>query len=314
MYSKVNYTIIGLFVILFVTGIILFAFWLGNKGVQNNYTLYLLRMQESVTGLSKDSGVKMKGVDIGSVSDISINPTNIEEVDILLKIRNYIPIKEDMKGVVKMYGLTGLSYIEIEGGTNDSKLLTAKDSELPLIAAGTSLINKLEINIDSISRKLVIFLDKSDRVLSEENLKNFSETLAHLNKIAAKGVAVEDQTIATFKEAQEAIKEFRVVFQKLSKDVTTISKRFDGLSSDLSKELKPTITNFNTMSQDISKMVKNFEKTVDRGDYNMRKIMQPMLIDIRELATQIEEMSTTIEQSPNDILFKSRKPRRGPGE
>jgi len=314
MYSKVNYTIIGLFVILFVTGIILFAFWLGNKGVQNNYTLYLLRMQESVTGLSKDSGVKMKGVDIGSVSDISINPTNIEEVDILLKIRNYIPIKEDMKGVVKMYGLTGLSYIEIEGGTNDSKLLTAKDSELPLIAAGTSLINKLEINIDSISRKLVIFLDKSDRVLSEENLKNFSETLAHLNKIAAKGVAVEDQTIATFKEAQEAIKEFRVVFQKLSKDVTTISKRFDGLSSDLSKELKPTITNFNTMSQDISKMVKNFEKTVDRGDYNMRKIMQPMLIDIRELATQIEEMSTTIEQSPNDILFKSRKARKGPGE
>jgi len=314
MYSKVNYTIIGLFVILFVTGIILSAFWLGNKGIQENYKLYLLRMHESVTGLSKDSGVKMKGVDIGSVSDISINPKNIEEVDILLKIKNNIPIKEDMKGVVKMYGLTGLSYIEIDGGTNDSKLLTGKDSELPLIPAGTSLINKLEINVDSISRKLVLFLDKSEKVLSDENLKNFSETLAHLNKIASKGIALEDQTIATFKEAQEAIKEFRVVFQKLSKDVTTITKRFDGLSSDLSQELKPTIVDFREMSQSISKMVKNFEKTVDRGDYNMRKIMQPMMIDIRELATQIEEMSTTIEQSPNDILFKSRKPRRGPGE
>ena len=84
MYSKINYTLIGLFVFSFTIALIFTAFWLGNRGDQDSYKKYLLRMSESVIGLSKDSGIKMKGVNIGLVDKISINPSNIEEVDILI--------------------------------------------------------------------------------------------------------------------------------------------------------------------------------------------------------------------------------------
>ena len=86
MYSRVNYTLIGLFVVLFSFGILYFAFWLGGRGLEDSSRLYMLRMRESISGLSKDSGVKLKGVNIGTVKDIRVNPKNIEEIDILLSI------------------------------------------------------------------------------------------------------------------------------------------------------------------------------------------------------------------------------------
>jgi len=129
MYSRVNYTLIGLFVVLFSLGILYFAFWLGGRGSEDSSKLYMLRMRESISGLSKDSGVKLKGVNIGTVKGIRVNPKNIEEVDILLSIDKNIPIKVDMRGVIKMFGLTGLSYVEIEGGSNSSQNIESKDGE-----------------------------------------------------------------------------------------------------------------------------------------------------------------------------------------
>jgi len=311
MYSKVNYTLIGLFVLLFVSALIAFAFWLGNKGVQDNYSLYLLRMKESVTGLSKDSGVKMKGVDIGSISTITINPQNIEEVDIVLKIKNGIPIKEDMVGVIKMYGLTGLSYIEIEGGTNASKLLVAQKSQsLPQIQSGISLLSKLENKLDTLSTKFITTLERGEKLLSDKNLQSFENILVNIDKVSDKALQLEEQSITTLSQSEEAIKEFRVTMKRVSEEFHTLSSN---ISSNL-HDLEPTISAVKKMSKSVDKMIITFEKSVNRGDYNMQKIMTPMMIDIRELSTQIEEVVLQLDQSPNDILFKSTKPRRGPGE
>ena len=307
MYSKVNYTVIGIFVILFTAGIIFFAFWLGNTGFKDDYDLYLLRTKESVSGLSKDSGVKLKGVDIGTVSDIRVNPKNIEEVEITLKIAKDIPIKEDMRGTIGMFGLTGLSYIEIEGGTNGAKTLQSAEGELPILQSGSSLFGRLEKNFEDLSEKLVVILERGEQLLSDENLKNFSALLDNANKVTAKGTDVEEKMITTLDEAEGALKEFRVSFAKLSKD-------FDTLAVDLQKEMKPSLKKFDSMTKSIDELAFEIRKTVNRGDYNMGKIMQPTINDLRELSEQIDALTRQLRESPSDLLFKSSRPRRGPGE
>lgn len=307
MYSKVNYMLIGIFVLVFSIGIVLFAFWLGNSGFKEDYDLYVLRMRESVSGLSVDSGVKMKGVDVGSVSEIGINPNNIEEVDVVLKIRRDAPIKEDMYGVLRVYGLTGLSYIEIEGGTNNSKNLSAPKGEMPVIPSKPSLMVRLEDNVIVLSKKLVDVLDKAERLLSDQNMEHFSGILDNADKLTAKGIDVEHKVIETLGEANVTLSEFRVSFAKLSKDL-------DSLAVDLRQDAKPSLQNFNAMSKSIDQLAIKIEKTVNRGDYNMQKIMQPTINDIKDLSVQISELTTQLKRSPSDLLFKSDKPRRGPGE
>ena len=307
MYSKVNYTLIGIFVMLLTAGTIFFAFWLGNSGFEEEYDLYLLRMNESVSGLSKDSDVKLKGVDIGTVSDIRVNPKNIEEVDITLKIKKGIPIKEDMRGTISMFGLTGLSYVEIEGGSNEAKTLQPSNEKMPVIKAGASVMGRLETNLGTLSDKLVAVLDRSERVLSDENLQNFSALLDHSRQIAAKGTGLEEKMISTLDEAEGALKEFRVSFAELS-------KHYDDLAIDLRKDIKPTVKKLDKMIASTEILVEKIFQTVNRGDYNMQKIMQPTMNDIRELSAQIDALTRQLRHSPSDILYKSATPRRGPGE
>ena len=307
MYSKVSYTVIGIFVMLFMAGIIFFAFWLGNTGFQEDYDLYLLRTKESVSGLSKDSGVKLKGVDIGTVSDIRVNPKNIEEVEITLKITKGIPIKEDMQGTISMFGLTGLSYVEIEGGTNGAKTLYSAEGDLPVIQSGSSFLGRLENSFEDLSEKLVVILERGEELLSDENLKNFTALLDNANKVAAKGTDVEEKMITTLDEAESAIKEFKTSFSKLSKN-------FDALAVDLHKEVKPSLKKFDSMTKSIDELALEIRKTVNRGDYNMGKIMQPTINDLREVAEQIDALTRQLRESPSDLLYKSNRPRRGPGE
>jgi len=307
MYSKVSYTVIGIFVMLFTAGIIFFAFWLGNTGFQEDYDLYLLRTKESVSGLSKDSGVKLKGVDIGTVSDIRVNPKNIEEVEITLKITKGIPIKEDMQGTISMFGLTGLSYVEIEGGTNSAKTLHPTEGELPVIQSGSSFLGQLKNSFEDLSEKLIVILERGEELFSDENLKNFTALLDNANKVAAKGTDVEEKMITTLDEAESAIKEFKASFAKLSKN-------FDALAVDLHKEMKPSLKKFDSMTKSIDELALEIKKTVNRGDYNMQKIMQPTISDLRVLSEQLDALTRQLRESPSDLLYKSSRPRRGPGE
>jgi len=307
MYSKVNYTLIGFFVLLFVSGVILFAFWLGDKGDEDNFHSYILNTKESVTGLSPNSGVKMKGVDVGHIKSIGINPNNIEEVHILLSIKKEIPIKVDMKGLVKMYGLTGLSYVEISGGSNSADDLVSSDGKPPIIPAGVSFYGRVEENIGNISIKLERALDKIDKLLTQSNIEKFHSIMTNIDKVSAKTLTLEEDAIVTLKGVQVALGDFNQTFRMLSDDFHTIATSVD-------KNVEPTLKQVTKMSEDIARLTKNIEKTIKRGDYNLKRMFAPMIVDIRELSHELESLSTHLNRSPSDILFKSKKTTQGPGE
>jgi phospholipid/cholesterol/gamma-HCH transport system substrate-binding protein len=56
------------------------------------------------------------------------------------------------------------------------------------------------------------------------------------------------------------------------------------------------------------------EKSLDRGDYSLKKILEPAVIDVQILSKELTTTSRELGQNPSNLLFKSRKQRRGPGE
>ena len=154
MYSRVNYTIVGIFVLIFGAGMVWFAFWLAKYDLQQEFDTYRLEMKESVSGLSIDSDVQLRGVEIGSVSQIRINPQNIETVEVFVEIKRGIPIKEDMVAHTQMFGVTGLLSIEIDGGTNAAKTLVPTEDFIPLIKTKPSFLMKLTGDIDGVGSKI----------------------------------------------------------------------------------------------------------------------------------------------------------------
>ena len=94
MESRVNYIIVGIFVVLFSMGMLGFAFWLGKYGDEGDYAYYRVYMTESVSGLSREATVKFRGVDVGIVEKIAIDLDNSEQIILLLKVKKDTPIKD----------------------------------------------------------------------------------------------------------------------------------------------------------------------------------------------------------------------------
>ncbi len=171
MEPKVNYILVGSFVALLGAATLGAILWLGKTDYRGVYDRYYTFMRESVAGLSVNSTVKYRGVDVGRVKDIVLSPDNPEEVRLTLDIVRGTPIKTDTIAVLQTQGLTGLATLNLTGGSRDAPPLEVLEGqEYPVIKAGPSLFFRLD---EAISR-----------LLSEKGL---STLLADLDK-AAKGL------------------------------------------------------------------------------------------------------------------------------
>ncbi len=296
MYNKINYSIVGSFVLLFGAGMIWFAIWLAKYSTQDQYDTYKIEMRESVAGLSKDASVKLHGMDVGKIKQMRINPNNIEVVDIFLSIKKGTIIKDDMAAHTQMFGVTGLLSIEIDGGTNIAKTLHPTDTYIPIIKTEASYLSKLSDDVNIINAQ-------GKKILSDKNIEAFAKTLEHLEKITSRGEAVEIKAIKTMNEIDYALMELNVSMKKISNDF-----------SSLKDTINPTAENLLVTSRDFNRVTLKVEKSLDRGDYNLKKILEPMTVDIQTLSGQIDDVAGGLKESPSDLLFKSRKPNKGPGE
>ena len=310
MYSRINYTVVGIFVLIFATGMVWFAFWLAKYGLQKEFDYYKVQMSESVSGLSKDSTVKLHGVDVGSISEITINPKDIEKVEIILKINRGTPIKEDMVVFTEMYGVTGISYIQIDGGTNGAKTLEPTEDHIPVISTAPSWLNKTTKGLGTLADRITLLVDKSQKLLSEKNIETLGKVFDNTEKITAKAEEVEQKAINSLEEVDITLREFRASMDKINDKLTSVTEDF----TDIKKVANPAIVKLMETSRNFNRVTLKVEKSLDRGDYNLKKIFEPMLVEVEVLSHQINDLAQQLEQSPNDLLFKGRTPRRGPGE
>ena len=292
MESKVNYIIVGIFVVLFSIGLASFAFWLEKYGLKEDTQYYKTFMRESISGLSKDSTVKYRGVDVGTVEDIRINPKNSEEVELLLSVKKETPIKENMVVKLKFYGLTGLAFIEIEGGSKESPLLKSKNGDIPIITSSTSIYTKLTESLPVIAQKLSSALGKVDLLLNDKNLKNISELIDNIKEISL--------YVKNFKHKISMILDKSLVLET-------------NIISSSNKVARAADT--------VKQTAYDIGKSLNEGDYNLKALTSPafdqaneLLDELRTLAVELEEVVQSIQKSPSDLLFKRTKPKLGPGE
>ncbi len=310
MYNKINYTVVGIFVLLLSAGMIWFAFWLARWGLQDEYDVYKIEIHESVSGLSKDARVKIRGVDVGRVQSIRINPENIEAVEIFLEIKKGTPIKEDMVAHTQMFGVTGLLSIEIDGGTNEAKTLKPTKTYIPLIQTKTSYVTRVSESIGDIADSLSEFLAQTKKLISDKNIQAIENTLDHVEKITSRGEALEIKVIDSLTQLDQTLQELRGSM----KDIT---HSFDGATKDfasMKEKINPLSEELLTTAKRFDGLMFKVEKSLDRGDYNIKNILEPVLVDIQILSAQINDLAQQLKQSPSDVLFKARKPLKGPGE
>ncbi len=291
MESRINYTIVGIFVVLLLTGLIFFVYWLGKYGYKQEYDYYYVYMAESVAGLSPEAAVKYRGVDVGIVEKMIINPDNSEEVELLLKLRQGTQVKVDTKATLKSFGLTGLAFVELSGGNKDSPLLK-KNETIPVIPAAPSNFARFDQSLTTLTEKLSRALDKIDQLLSEQNLQNVDEIIVEIKDVS--------------KDAANTLKGF---------------EKFIDNSLAMEQEIVQAFTRVESAALSVEKMADRLEQDYADPDrhlvnlvYQNLESFHQLLYELESLVGDLQRTTRSIEDSPGDLIFKRSRVRPGPGE
>jgi phospholipid/cholesterol/gamma-HCH transport system substrate-binding protein len=312
METKVNYTIVGAFVLLLggllVAGILWFA---SGGGFQKSYDLYLAIVDESVAGLSLSAPVKYRGVDVGKVKDIRLDPENPEKVQLLFAIERGTPVKEDTEAVLKTQGLTGIAYVELSGGSRESPALRAKTAGgYPEIRTKPSLSARLENVLTTVLAKLDSTSDSVNKILSDENLAAFKSTLADLSVLA--------KTLAARKDT-------------IDKGIASAATTFDNsarVTAQLNKELGPLLERVGKSADAVRKMgdetalaASSAGRAVDSIGSDVKRFSADTLPELQRLMGELNSLTVTLrrfiretERNPRGFLFGRKPVPSGPGE
>lgn len=307
MNSKTNYILVGLFVLGMGTTLIAGVLWLSSGGPGRAYQVYAVYMTESVSGLSVDGAVKYRGVDVGRIRDIALDPDNLEQVRLLLEIEEGTPIREDTVATLAVQGLTGLGHINLEGGSQTSPPLAAQPGKpYPVIASRPSVWGRMDHSLGVLLDNLTKGTERLNTLFSDENQRLLTDMLKHLNTISgmladrsdALGQSIDDLS-GTLRNARAA----------------------SGHLPELVDQLQQAARSLEKMADEIGATGKAIRQTVDARDRDLQRFTgstlpeaASMVQELREAAGNFRRLSESLERDPSVLLYGPPQQAMGPGE
>jgi phospholipid/cholesterol/gamma-HCH transport system substrate-binding protein len=300
MDTKINFFKIGLFISTLIILLLVIIFWLGKYGFEKKkFDEYIIYFKESVSGLNIGSSIKYKGFEVGNVDEIKLNPNNSEEIQLNIVIKKGTPIKEDNYAVLGNLGITGLKYIELKGGSNDSKLLQEDKNGFRIIQSKTSDLTTLVDSTTDLTNELTIVLAQMKKLLADENISSISQILAKTQNSMNNMEQFSSYLVANEKKIDELLNNISILAKTGNKSFDSIEKSansFKELSTQLLAEVKKGTFDI----KDISK--ESFDK------------LNSVLNGLDETLSQTQNLIDNLNESPSDILFKQKNIKNGPGE
>lgn len=312
MEAKVNYAVVGGFVLVLGLALIAGVLWLSSGGAYRKaYETYHAYMNESVSGLSLDAPVRYRGVEVGRVRKIALAPKDIEQVQLTLDIERGTPVKVDTVAVLRVQGLTGIGYVELSGGHSDSAPLTAQGGEpYPVIRTGPSLMVRLDATLTSLVANLNRTSESLNAVMDADNRLAFKRALAEVETLT-RTIAARSATIdASLVNASRALDNAAQITARINTDVPRAIERVQR-SADA----------FDKMSNDVGRAGASAVQLIDVTRGEVRQFtgealpeVRAMMSEMRELAGSLKRVADQLEQNPSVLLFGKPAQKRGPGE
>lgn len=325
METRTNHLLVGVLVLLLVAGLVAFIIWAVKADVDAKHTNYHVYFAGSVSGLSNVSEVRYRGVPIGTVTDIRIDPDNVEHVRVTLDVSGETPIKEDSIASIEMQGITGVALVQISGGRQSSPDLKAQEGEkYPVIQSKRSGLEKLFTDTPELINRVLTLVETVTRLFDEKNIAAIGGTLANTEKITAaladsagKIDAFLIDASATAAELRAAVKEMRGDLTHLmaNADATLISARatldtigdetvvLGGDARALIADLRGSAHSLSSMSEEIQGLVADTRAPLNdftaEGLYEFARLITEM----RTLVASLSRIADGLESDPSGYLF-----------
>lgn len=312
MENEGRYTLVGALVLLVVTGMALAAVWLSGAADSIAYQTYTIYFKhQSLDGLAIGNPVKMRGIKVGVVDSYRFAQGGDEAVSVTARIDDGVPMHEGAAAYIKRNLVTGIASVEISNGPSDSPPLdkVPKGERYPVIAEGSSDIDKVATALSRFAVNGALMLEKMNALLSDDNQRAISRTLANLDELSSHLAANKTSLDAAVQGIRDASDEFRFAGASISQAATRAEGSIVGVGQNADAALKEAVVVMGKLQQDAGLISAQIQRLAETGTLELTSIS-------RDVRTSADTLTTTGQRlsNPRAILFGPGKQQLGPGE
>jgi phospholipid/cholesterol/gamma-HCH transport system substrate-binding protein len=297
METRAHYVAVGVFVLVLVAVGFGGVLWIARTQLTTQYAVYDVYFRGPVSGLREGAVVEYNGVPSGRVKEIRIDPSNVEQIRVTVEVENNVVIKQDAAANLETNILSGVSYVQIAGGTQDSPVLTAEaGSRYPVIRSRRSRLASVTARLPQILAKVDEAVDHLNDLLGEDNRKAISVLLANLRTVS--------DDLAT--DTKPALTAMTSLLNNLDRSYSEPGGLREGLSSG--------IGNFDKLARNLGDTNHQLQAALQDARPGLRNFSQRTLTDVSELVGEARQLIAGLgrliaglDRDPSRVLFGDRR-------
>ena len=309
METRANYALIGAFVMMAAAAVIGFALWLGSSQFNRDYSIYDVVFPGPVT-LEEGASVRYIGIKVGEVETVRIDRRDASMVRARLRVDRSTPVKTDSTAIIDFAGITGVTFIQINAGSDDAgPLLPAPYQDVPVIQAGETPLTALFNGGAEIVGQAGMTIDQLSTLLTEDNIAAMGEILGNVRDIT-ETLSEDDKellsqaikTLASLEQAGENL-------TSASSDITKLANSVDQELVSLNVELKSLVSALNETTGDASEMLMQTRKALEAATVLVEggasdTVQQTSLAaqELRVLISRLDHLTREFEQNPQGLV------------
>ena len=315
METKANHVLIGAATLLGVLVAVALGLWSASYRADAAWQEFEIHFFQAVTGLAAGSVVQYNGINMGSVRELRLDPTDPSKVVALVRMESRAPLRQDTTARLTVNGLTGVSFIQLRGGSPDSPSLVTDADQRPVIVAEESALQRLiDQSEDIVSTASEVMLRLLD-FLSEENAGRVSDTLDNIDAFTVAMAAEKDLIGNILRNVQDGSERANVVLDEFGEALTALrhltvsmDSQISELLPGLSADLQTTLGRFASAAERVDQLLADNEEALSQFGQDTVAQLGPAVQELRQLVRELNRASSRFERNPARFLFGGDQP------
>jgi len=310
METRANYVAVGTFVVALLAGIVIMALWLARIEFNRDFALYDIYFTGSVIGLGQGSAVSYNGIQIGRVTEIRVDPQNLQQVRVTIEVNQPALIKTDVVASIESLGLTGVAYVELSGGSKEAPELEARSGErYPVIASHPSRLASLVASAPEALAHLIEVADRVAAILDDRNRTAIADILDNTRRVTGAAAARVGDIETVLGDTAAAAREMRSTLAAADETLADLRQMIGTKGGDA----RATLQSIDEASRKLEQLLTHTDALVqeNRGplrDFSQRGLneLSQLMIDARTLVAGLTRLTDEIQRDPARFLFGDR--------
>lgn len=282
----------GLFVMVLSIAAAAVALWFGGDTAGRDK--YLIVSESPVTGLNAQATVRYRGVTVGKVENIRLDPERLQTVLIRIAVDKNLPLTTKAYAQLGYQGLTGLAFVQLNDEGGNAERLTTDPSNPAQIPLRPSALDSLTEGGQRLLGKANVLVDRLNLLLGEQNQTHFVQILENTASVTGRLRGVVSQLEPGLKALPGLAEDTSSVLRhtdQLVMSLNDISSRINGQGGP--------IDSLSATAGELTDTLHKLRETTEGITRNTRSVDRVLL---------------QLEEQPRSLLFGRFPPPPGPGE